>query len=177
MQELVQKTHVQQWICRMGENVVFKSMIKNPPRHDLQKALYTKEGEDWYQWFWKMQLWLQELGAALVRLDMWFNSFVRVLEDLLFIPKAQIKHDIISVGFDGKSEEVNFKFDTCWGEVLKWESKLTTHDENLDSLGRYQEFFVSLQELNNMRVREDNLSLWVEVFFSLVVDQHGNEIN
>ena len=72
------------------------------------------------------------------------DSFGCMVENLLLESVSQVKHDIISVCFNGECEEVDFKFDTSRGQILKGKSELSAHDENLDGLCGNQELFVCL---------------------------------
>ena len=94
----------------------------------------TIEIKDWQQSLRKMELSLQELLILLIRLDVSIDSSVGMLEQLLFKSHSEVKSNVISVRFNSKSEKINFELDFKFCQILKSQSKLSTHNENLNGL-------------------------------------------
>ena len=94
------------------------------------------------------------------------KGFVGMLKKLIFKSVSQIKHDFVSVSFNSKGEEINFKIYIVIGQVLKSKSELSAQDEDFDSLVSKQCFFMCFHELGDMIVRENDL-----ITFSFVIDQ------
>jgi hypothetical protein len=108
---------------------------------------------------------------------MGFNCFLSVLKDLFLKPIPQIKDDIVCVCLDGKREEVDVKLNSGISEILKCQSELPAHDEDLDCLGRDQELIVGFKELDDMLMRKHDRILTVELVSSLVEHQDRDEIH
>ena len=62
------------------------------------------------------------------------DGSVGMLEKLLLKSHSQIKRDVVSIWFNGKSKEIDFKFNFEFCQILKGQSELSAHDEDLDSL-------------------------------------------
>jgi len=105
------------------------------------------------------------------------NCLRCVVENLLLKPVAEIKDDIVRVGFNGESEEINLKLNASRGQILECKSELSAHNEYLNCLCGNKELVMGLQELTNVVVRKDYFSFAVEELFALVVDQNGDEID
>ena len=161
----------------MREDIVFQGVVEDSPVHDLEEFFNSIEIEDGEQTFWKMQLWLQKGRAVLVTLYVGIDSLRCIVKDLLFKPVPEIKDDIISVCVNSESEKINFEFNTGISKILEGESELSAHDENLDGLSRDKELLVSLQELNDMAMREHHFAFTVERVFPLVCHQYGYEVD
>ena len=98
-----------------------------------------------------------------------------VQKDLLFKSVSQVKHDFISIRLDSIREEVDFKLNVGFRKVLEGQSELPADNEDLDRLVREQELAMSVQKLDDMVVREDNVSITVQVS-PFVHNEHRNEI-
>ena len=122
-----------------------------------------------------MKLGFQELLILLVRVDMCINSFTRMHEKLLLKSHSEIESNIISIRLNSKGEEINLKFNFKLSQILKSQSKLSAHDENLDSLICKQEFFMSFEKLGNIVVGEKNSAI-SKFTFTFVCDQYRDEI-
>ena len=155
----------------MREYVTFKRVIEDLEAHDGQELLDTIEVKDGKQALGEVKFGLQEFWSVLVTLDMRFNCFRGMLENLFFKSVSQVENNIISVSFDCKCEEVNFELDSCVSEVLESKSEFSTHDEYFNCLSRYQELLVDIQKFDNVGVREYDISV-TELVRSLVVDQN-----
>ena len=90
-----------------------------------------------------------------------------MLEKLLLKSVTKVENNFVSVGFDGKCEEIDLKVNIIFSKVLKSQSELSAKNENLDCLVWCQEFLMGLHELDNVVVWEDDLSI-AKLVLSLV---------
>lgn len=175
-QELVEQTHVQQRVGSVREYVSLQSVVENLEVHDAQELLHTIEIEDWKQTLGEEQLSLQEFVWILVTEHVGVNGFLDVLEDLFFESVSQIKNDIVGIGFDSECEEINLEFDAWLGQILKSQSELSAHDEDLDGLCGNEELSVRFKKMHDVAVRKDHTIELIGIF-SLVVNQYRYEVD
>jgi hypothetical protein len=57
-----------------------------------------------------------------------------MIEYLLFKSVSEIENNIVSIGFDCKSKEINVEFYSGACEILEGQSEFSTHDKDLDGL-------------------------------------------
>lgn len=105
------------------------------------------------------------------------DSFTCIFENLGFESLAQVKHNVVSICFDGEVEEVDFELNAGVGQVLKSQSELAIEDEHFDGLRRNQEFFVSIQELDDVTVGKDHITFRIKPVNTFIDDQHRDEVD
>ena len=122
-----------------------------------------------------MEFGFQEL-LVLITLNMCIDGLLVMKKNLLLESISQVKDDFISVGFDSKSKEINFKFYSWISKILKSQSEFSAHDKDLNSLSWDHELAMSLKEVNDMAMWKDNFSI-TKLVRSLIHDKNRNEIN
>lgn len=150
-------------------------MVENLLSHDGKELLHSIKVEDWQKGFWQVQFGFEEL-VALIAINMSLYSLFIVLEYLVLEALSQVKDYFIRIWLNGISEEIDFKFYTRVCQVLKGQSEFSIHYKNLNGLSRHEIFTVGLQELYDVTVSKDNLTI-AEHPFPFVGNQNWYEVD
>ena len=100
-----------------------------------------------------------------------------VLVDLVFVYLEQVEGDVIGVVLDCRREEVDVEWDVQALQEVQGEPELLCHNENHQNLMRNHVLLVSLQELQDVVMVEDQFRLQIVSVFPLVVHQHRYEVS
>lgn len=123
-----------------------------------------------------MKFGFQKFLILLIGRDMCIDGSCGMLEKLLLVSHSQVKCYVVSIRFDSKSEEIDLKFNIELSQILKSQSELSTHYEDLNSLCGIHKLRMIWKEFSDIIVWENNFTV-SEFPFSLVNDKNRNEID